>query len=65
MDAMEFTRRFLQDVLPSGVMKIRHYGFWTVLLRPDLLMLAPGLLKHSPYIESVGNGIGSCPARIT
>jgi hypothetical protein len=27
MDAMEFIRRFLQHVLPSGLMKIRHYGF--------------------------------------
>jgi len=27
LDAMEFIRRFLQHVLPSGLMKIRHYGF--------------------------------------
>ncbi|MCK4304588.1 MAG: transposase, partial [Candidatus Eisenbacteria sp.] len=27
MDAMEFIRRFLQHVLPTGLMKIRHYGF--------------------------------------
>lgn len=27
MDAMEFIRRFLQHVLPSGFMKVRHYGF--------------------------------------
>ena len=27
LDAMEFIRRFLQHVLPSGFMKIRHYGF--------------------------------------
>lgn len=27
LDALEFIRRFLQHVLPSGFMKIRHYGF--------------------------------------
>jgi hypothetical protein len=26
-DAMEFLRRFLQHVLPSGLPKVRHYGF--------------------------------------
>jgi hypothetical protein len=27
LDAMEFIRRFLMHVLPSGFMRIRHYGF--------------------------------------
>ena len=27
LDAMEFMRRFLQHVLPTGFMKIRHFGF--------------------------------------
>ena len=27
LDVMEFLRRFLQHVLPTGFMKIRHYGF--------------------------------------
>jgi hypothetical protein len=27
LTAMEFIRRFLQHVLPKGLMKIRHYGF--------------------------------------
>ncbi len=27
LDVMEFIRRFLQHVLPSGFMKIRYYGF--------------------------------------
>jgi hypothetical protein len=26
LDAMEFLRRFLQHVLPSGFAKVRHYG---------------------------------------
>ena len=27
LDALELIRRFLQHVLPSGFMKVRHYGF--------------------------------------
>jgi Putative transposase len=27
VDALEFIRRFLQHVLPSGLPKVRHYGF--------------------------------------
>ncbi|MCK5602776.1 transposase [Candidatus Pacearchaeota archaeon] len=27
LDAFEFIRRFLQHVLPTGFMKVRHYGF--------------------------------------
>jgi hypothetical protein len=27
LDVMEFIRRFLQHVLPTGFMKVRHYGF--------------------------------------
>ncbi len=27
LDATEFLRRFLQHVLPSGLPKVRHYGF--------------------------------------
>lgn len=27
LNAMEFIRRFLQHVLPTGFMKVRHYGF--------------------------------------
>ncbi len=27
VDALEFLRRFLQHVLPSGFQKVRHYGF--------------------------------------
>jgi hypothetical protein len=27
LDVMEFIRRFLQHILPSGFMKVRHFGF--------------------------------------
>jgi len=32
LDVMEFIRRFLQHVLPKGLMKIRHYGFLLTVL---------------------------------
>lgn len=45
LDAIEFLRRFLQHVLPSGFMKVRHYGFMNSackvsLARIRLLILA-------------------------
>lgn len=45
IDAIEFLRRFLQHVLPSGFMKVRHYGFMNSackvpLARLRLLVLA-------------------------
>jgi hypothetical protein len=56
LDAMEFIRRFLQHVLPSGFQKVRHYGFlspnsaqsieslqWLVAVYCDLLILLLGV----------------------
>lgn len=45
LDVFEFIRRFLQHVLPSGFMKVRHYGFMSsncrvALNRLRLLILA-------------------------
>jgi hypothetical protein len=34
--AMEFIRRFLQHVLPSGFQKVRHYGFLSPNSRPSI-----------------------------
>ncbi len=36
LDVMEFMRRFLQHVLPSGFMKIRYYGFLSPTCRVSL-----------------------------
>lgn len=59
LDAMEFIRRFLQHVLPTGFQKVRHYGFassnskhsiesarWIVTLHYDRLFLL--LAQPSP-----------------
>ncbi len=27
LDALEFIRRFLQHILPTGLQKVRHFGF--------------------------------------
>jgi len=60
LDAMEFIRRFLQHVLPTGFQKVRHYGFaspnakqsiesvrWVVTLHYDLQFL---LLAQQPPV---------------
>jgi hypothetical protein len=61
LGAMEFIRRFLQHVLPTGFMKVRHYGFlspnnkepleairWLVALHYDLVFLLLAVLKDQP-----------------
>jgi len=61
VDALEFVRRFLQHVLPTGFPKVRHYGFqspasgmsieavrWLVILHRGLIYrLLCGALKQS------------------
>ena len=45
LDAHEFIRRFLLHVLPSGFMRIRHYGFLANRCRRDKLALCKQLLR--------------------
>lgn len=53
IDTIEFIRRFLQHVLPSGLMKVRHYGFmssscrvsWSKLRLLILLVIKKGLIS--------------------
>ena len=42
LDAPEFIRRFLQHVLPTGFMKVRHYGF-----------LSPNASQSTDQIEAL------------
>jgi hypothetical protein len=56
LDAVEFIRRFLLHVLPTGFMHIRHYGFLANRGRKKKLMLVRKLLadkagKRSPVYE--------------
>ncbi len=61
LDAMEFIRRFLQHVLPTRFMKVRHYGFlspnacqsieavrWLVSIHYDLVFLLLAVSKEAP-----------------
>jgi hypothetical protein len=44
LDAVEFTRRFLLHVLPSGLVRIRHFGFLANRFRAPNLQLCRDLL---------------------
>ena len=67
LDVMEFLRRFLQHVLPTGFMKVRYYGFLnpasSVLLDKirTLIELAYGLevVWRKPKIEPTASA--TCP----
>lgn len=72
LDAMEFIRRFLQHVLPTGFQKVRHYGFaspnakqsiesvrWAVTLHYGLLFhlfAPPSLAALQPRIRCAACG---------
>ena len=52
LEAAEFLRRFLLHVLPSGFVRIRHYGFLANRLRSAKLELCRGLLGSSLSSDS-------------
>jgi len=56
LDAVEFIRRFLLHVLPTGFVKIRHFGFLANPQRRQALQLCRTLLQapepHSPLTEA-------------
>jgi len=45
LDAVEFIRRFLQHVVPSGFVRIRHFGFLANRLRAEKLKQARQLIQ--------------------
>jgi Putative transposase/Transposase zinc-binding domain len=51
LEAVEFIRRFLQHALPSGFVKIRHFGFLANPCRKRALLLARTLLPVGPTPE--------------
>jgi hypothetical protein len=51
-DAIEFIRRFLLHVLPSGFVKIRHFGFLSNRNRRSALALCRTLLKVAPGAQA-------------
>jgi len=58
LDAMEFMRRFLQHVLPTGFMKVRYYGFLNPNCKVELetisalIELSYGFEIERPRIEA-------------
>jgi hypothetical protein len=51
LEGTEFIRRFLLHVLPSGFMKIRHYGFLANRFRKEKIALCRELLAASRHQE--------------
>ena len=52
LDAIEFVRRFLMHVLPSGFVRIRHYGILANCHRREKLMRCRELLGATPMTDS-------------
>jgi hypothetical protein len=47
LDAVEFIRRFLQHVVPSGFVRIRHFGFLAHRCREEKLQRCRHLLAEA------------------
>jgi hypothetical protein len=69
LEASEFLRRFLQHVLPTGFVRIRHYGFLAHRCRQTRVALCRDLLGHAagsaavPPSNPPGRGPGITPVR--
>ena len=57
LDAVEFIRRFLLHVLPSGLVRIRHFGFLANRVRREKLMQCRTLLAADAPIPIDSDGI--------
>ena len=53
LDAVEFIRRFLLHVLPSGFVKIRHFGFLSNRNRKRMVQHCRKLLPPAPLSELI------------
>jgi hypothetical protein len=67
LDVLEFIRRFLQHVLPTGFIKVRHFGFLnascpiqTDTIRP-LITQHPGPLLEPPHTIANPSVAVACP----
>jgi hypothetical protein len=56
LDAVEFIRRFLLHVLPSGMVRIRQFGFLANRVRQTKLELCRALLAVRPVPVPAGSG---------
>jgi hypothetical protein len=68
LDVMEFMRRFLQHVLPTGFMKVRYYGFMNQASSVDLetvsslIELAYGFELDLPEVAQHDDVYPRCPS---
>jgi len=60
LEAVEFIRRFLLHVLPSGFVHIRHFGFLANRRRKAMLALCRSLLAVPPVNDVGANATGEC-----
>ena len=61
LDAVEFIRRFLLHVLPSGFVHIRHFGLLANRRRKEKLALCRSLLAAPQMIiEAAADSPGGC-----
>jgi len=51
LEGVEFLRRFAQHILPSGFVRIRHYGFLASRNKPNDLNSAKNCLGQQPWIK--------------
>jgi hypothetical protein len=58
---VEFVRRFLLHVLPTGFVRIRHYGFLANRVRDDRIALARQLLQQAPQAHAAATSRGPKP----
>jgi len=59
LEAVEFIRRFLLHVLPSGFVHIRHFGFLANRNRKESLALCRSLLTAGQTVAEPGAGSSS------
>jgi Putative transposase/Transposase zinc-binding domain len=62
LDAIEFVRRFLMHVLPSGFVRIRHYGLLANCHRREKLALCRELLGATSMTQSDSSDLVTPPA---
>jgi hypothetical protein len=65
LDATEFLRRFLLHVVPSGFMRIRHFGLLANRTRRDTLTQCRALLSHSPIEDAPPESVVGLMYRLT
>jgi hypothetical protein len=67
LDVLEFMRRFLQHVLPTGFMKVRHFGFMNATCRiktdtiRQMIVLQTGAILEQPRTTATTPAEVTCP----